>query len=134
MPRGRQQAVRTPGVNKKLAVFGALCHGCGLFLHHTQPRATAWGVRHLVRRLLRRARRTRRKVILVLDRGSPNHAHALHRDLEMAAPRIEAFWLPHYSWNLNLIERLWKHLKASRAANVLFTRATTASSRKSRRR
>ena len=30
------------------------------------------------------------------------------------------FWLPHYCPELNLIERLWRHLKGSRVANVLF--------------
>jgi len=120
MPRGRQRAVRTPGKNRRLAAFGALCYGRGLFLHHTQPRATAWGMRHLVQRLLQRAKRTGRRVVLVLDRGNPNHAKALHRDLELAAPRVEVVWLPKYCWNLNLIERLWKHLKATRIANVLF--------------
>lgn len=112
--------MRTPGKNRKLAAFGALCYGRGLFLHHTQPRVTAWGMRHLVQRLLQRARRTGRRVVLVLDRGNPNHAHALRRDLELAAPHIEVVWLPSYCWNLNLIERLWKHIKASRVANVLF--------------
>jgi transposase len=112
--------VRTPGKNKKLAAFGAFCYGQGLFLHYTQPRVTAWGMRHLVQRLLQRARRTGRRVVLVLDRGSPNHAHALHRDLELACPHIQVLWLPNYCWNLNLIERLWKHLKGSRIANVLF--------------
>src|SRR5438067_13679123 len=68
MPKGRQLAVKTPGKNKKLAAFGALCYGRGLFLHHTQPRTTAWGMRHLVQRLLRRARRTARHIVLVLDR------------------------------------------------------------------
>ena len=63
---------------------------------------------------------TGRKIVLVLDRGNPNHSRALHRDLEMAKPLIEVFWLPNYCWNLNLIERVWKHLKASRIANVLF--------------
>ena len=58
--------------------------------------------------------------MLVLDQGNPNHAHALRRDLELAEPHIEALWLPHYCWNLNLIERLWKHIKGSRVANVLF--------------
>lgn len=77
-------------------------------------------MRHLVQRLLRRARRTGRQVVLVLDRGNPNHAHALHRDLELAQPHIEVIWLPRYCWNLNLIERLWKHIKGSRVANVLF--------------
>jgi transposase len=103
-----------------VAAFGALCYGRGLFLHHTQPRVTAWGMRHLVQRLLARARRTGRRVVLVLDRGKPNHAHALHRDLELAEPHVEVVWLPNYCWNLNLIERLWKHIKATRVANVLF--------------
>ena len=77
-------------------------------------------MRHLVQRLLQRARRTGRTIVLVLDRGNPNHARALHRDLEMAKPLIEVFWLPNYCWNLTLIERVWKHLKGSRIANVLF--------------
>ena len=112
----------TPGKNRKVAAFGAFCYGRGLFLHYTQPRATAWGMRRLVQRLLERAKRTGRRVVLVLDTGSPNHAHALHRDLELAEPHIEVVWLPRYCWNLNLIERLWKHIKASRIANVLFAR------------
>jgi len=60
MPRGKQLAIPTPGKNRKLAAFGALCYGCGTFLHYTQPRVTAWGMRHLVQRLLRRAKRTGR--------------------------------------------------------------------------
>jgi len=120
MPKGRQRAVRTPGKNKKVAAFGAFCYGKGLFLHHTQPRKTAWGMRRLVQGLLRRAKRTGRRVVLVLDKGNPNHAHSLHRDLELAEDHIEVFWLPNYCWNLNLIERLWKHIKASRVADVLF--------------
>jgi transposase len=120
MPRGRQLQVKTPGKNRKVAAFGAWCYGRGLFLHHTQPRVTAWGMRRLVQRLLARARRSGRRIVLVLDRGNPNHAHALHRDLELAEPYIEVFWLPKHCWNLNLIERLWKHVKGTRVANVLF--------------
>ncbi|HWE94408.1 MAG TPA: transposase [Tepidisphaeraceae bacterium] len=120
MPAGRQREVRTPGKNRKRAAFGAWCYGKGLFLHHTQPTKNAWGMRHLVHELLKRAKRTGRRVVLVLDRGSPNHAHALHHDLELAKPYVETFWLPNYCWNLNLIERLWKHLKGSRMADVLF--------------
>lgn len=103
-----------------MAAFGACCYGKGLFLHHTQPRVTAWGMRRIVQKLLGRAKRTGRKIVLVLDTGKPNHAHALHRDLEAAEPHIEVVWLPQYCWNLNLIERLWKHIKATRIANVLF--------------
>jgi transposase len=120
MPRGRQTKVPTPGKNRTVAAFGAVCYGRGLFVFYTRPRVAAAGMRRVVRRLLRRARQTGRKVVLVLDTGTPNHAHALHRDLKAAGPHVEAFWLPKYCWNPNLIERVWKHVKGSRVADVLF--------------
>jgi hypothetical protein len=112
--------VRSPGVNRKQTVFGAFCYGRGLFFSHVQPRKTAWGVQLLLHKLVRRARRTRRRIVLVMDQGSPHHAEALARYLEDVKEHLEVFWLPHYSPELNLIERLWKHLKASRMANVLW--------------
>lgn len=85
-----------------------------------QPRKTAWGVQLLLQKLVRRARRTGRRIVVVMDQGSPHHAEALARYLENVKEQLEVFWLPHYSPELNLIERLWKHLKASRMANVLW--------------
>ena len=120
MPKGRQKRIGAPGVNRKQTVFGAFCYGRGLFVYHVQPRKTAWGVQALLQKLVRRARRTGRPIVLVMDQGSPHHAKALARYLEDVKEHLEAFWLPHYSPELNLIERLWKHLKASRMANVLF--------------
>jgi hypothetical protein len=120
MRRGRQQRVRSPGVNRKQTVFGAFCYGRGLFVSHVQPRKTAWGVQILLHKLVRRARRTGRRIVVVMDQGSPHHAEALTRYLEDVKERLDVFWLPHYSPELNLIERLWKHLKASRMANVLW--------------
>lgn len=120
MPRGKQLRVRAPGKNRKLTVFGAVRYGRGSFLYHAQPRKTAWGFRILLHRLLARARRTGRRIVLVLDRGNPHHAHAVHHDLEQARPHVRALWLPHYSPELNLIEMLWRHLKRSRLANILF--------------
>jgi len=120
MRRGRQRRVRAPGVNRKQTVFGAFCYGRGLFVSHVQPRKTAWGAQLLLQKLVRRARRTGRRIVVVMDQGSPHHADALARYLEDVKEQLEVFWLPHYSPELNLIERLWKHLKASRMANVLW--------------
>lgn len=120
MRRGRQQRVRAPGVNRKQTVFGAFCYGRGLFVYHLQPRKTAWGVQLLLQKLVRRARRTGRRIVVVMDQGSPHHAEALARYLHDVKAQLEVFWLPPYSPELNLIERLWKHLKASRMANVLW--------------
>ena len=121
MLRGKQKRVPSPGKNRKQTVFGAFCYGAGLFYHHIQPRKTAWGVRALLQQLVRRARRTGRRIVLVMDQGNPHHSKALHRQLEDVKRHIEVFWLPYYSPELNLIERLWKHLKCSRMANVLFS-------------
>lgn len=121
MPRGRQMRVRSPGRNRKMTVFGAWRYGQGSLLYHTQPRKTAWGFRLLLQKLVRRARRTGRKIVLVMDQGNPHHAKAVHHDLQVVKEHIEAFWLPHYSPELNLIEILWRHLKRSRMANVLFS-------------
>ena len=120
MRRGRQTRVRSPGINRKQTVFGAFCYGRGRFVYHVQPRKTAWGVQILLQRLLHRARRTGRRIVVVMDQGSPHHAEALTQYLDDVKEHLEVFWLPHYSPELNLIERLWKHLKASRMANVLF--------------
>lgn len=119
MRRGRQQRVRSPGINRKQAVFGAFGYGCGRFVYHVQPRKTAWGVQLLLQKLVHRARRTSRRIVVVMDQGSPHHAKVLARYLDHVKEHLEVFWLPHYSPELNLIERLWKHLKASRMANVL---------------
>jgi putative transposase len=120
MPRGRQLRVPSPGRNRKMTAFGAWRYGDGSFLYHAQPRKTAWGFRILLQKLVRRAKRTGRKIVLVMDQGNPHHAKAVHHDLQNVQEHVEVFWLPHYSPELNLIEILWRHLKRSRMANVLF--------------
>ncbi len=120
MPRGRQLRVRAPGKNRKQTVFGAWCYGRGLFYYHVQPRKTAWGFRMLLPQLVKRAQRSGRKIILVMDQGNPHHAKSIQNDLQVVKEHVEVFWLPHYCPELNLIERLWKHVKGSRIANVLF--------------
>ena len=41
--------------------------------------------------------------------------------LEQHRHQIEIYWLPPYCPSLNLIERLWGHLKRTVLANVLFS-------------
>jgi hypothetical protein len=67
--------VPSHGVDRRRVVFGAWCWGRGLFIHHSQARATTWGARALLAKLLRRARQTHRRIVLVLDQGTPNRPH-----------------------------------------------------------
>jgi transposase len=62
-----------------------------------------------------------RKIRLVCDNGRFHHTQAVRQWLAANSDRIEVFWLPPYSPSLNLIERLWGHLKRTILANVLFT-------------
>lgn len=61
----------------------------------------------------------RRRVVLVCDNGSFHHTQAVRAWLA-AHPTVTVFWLPPYCPDLNLIERLWGHLKRVVLANVLF--------------
>jgi transposase len=79
---------------------------------------TTWSIARLNAHL-HRARRTGRRIVVVMDQGTPHHAEALGRYLADVKEHLEVFRLPCYSPELNLIERLWKHLKSSRMANVL---------------
>jgi hypothetical protein len=78
-PGGWQKRVHSPGVNRKQAVFGSLCYGRGLFFYHVQPRKTAWGAQILLQELVRRARRTGRRIVVVMDQDTPHHANAAAR-------------------------------------------------------
>jgi transposase len=61
----------------------------------------------------------RRKVRLVCDNGRFHHTKAVQAWWAAHRDQIEVFWLPPYCPSLNLIERLWGHLKRTVLANVL---------------
>lgn len=54
-------------------------------------------------------------VVVVLDNASYHKSHALDAVWQDDAQRLRPFFLPAYSPQLNLIERLWRYLKAKLA-------------------
>jgi transposase len=58
-----------------------------------------------------------RKVRLVCDNARFHKTQAVRHWLDMNQDRIEIFWLPPYCPSLNLIERLWGHLRRTVLAN-----------------
>jgi len=62
-----------------------------------------------------------RKIRLVCDNGRFHHTRAVGEWLASHADQLTIYWLPPYCPSLNLIERLWGHLKRTVLANVLFT-------------
>ncbi len=61
-----------------------------------------------------------RKIRLVCDNARFHHTRAVREWLEANKALIKVFWLPPYCPSLNLIERLWGHIKRTVLANVLF--------------
>lgn len=53
------------------------------------------------------------RIILICDNARYNHARLVRDYLQSKAQRVEIVFLPPYSPNLNLIERLWRLMKAS---------------------
>lgn len=66
----------------------------------------------MMREMLREIRKEypdEKKIVIILDNASYNRAYSV-RDLAFEL-NIELVFLPPYSPNLNLIERLWKFMK-----------------------
>ena len=61
-----------------------------------------------------------KKIRLVCDNGRFHTTKAVQAFLAEHRDQIEVYWLPPYCPSLNLIERLWGHLKRSVIANVLY--------------
>ncbi|MHC4137998.1 MAG: transposase [Planctomycetota bacterium] len=112
-PRGVPRHVATPGKNVRLAVCGACRWPDGPFLFHHGLRSvdTACFL-GLVVRLARRARATKKPIVLVLDNASAHTSARSTRVLKELRALVQPFWLPLYSSELlNEIEPVWGHLK-----------------------
>lgn len=60
-----------------------------------------------------------KEIVLILDNASYNHAY---KTIEKAEElNIKLFFLPTYSPNLNLIERLWKYYKKKLLHNIYYS-------------
>lgn len=65
---------------------------------------------------------------MILDNARIHHAKLLQPFLELQKDRLELIFLPPYSPQLNIVEGLWKWLKADVINNVFY--ATVAEIRK----
>lgn len=114
--RGAKRIVRAPGTNQKRALYGAFNPRTGRLLVHTVPRKSAEGFIAFLRCVLRAY--PGKHVYLVLDNGPIHTAGIVMKFLEQRKNRLTVLWMPKYAPNLNLIERVWGHLKRSALANV----------------
>lgn len=105
-----------------MGVCGAFRYPDGpfLFTHRLWKNAVTEQTIGLLRLLADRARRTGKKIILVLDNGSSYTSKASLAEIQRLRECIRVFWLPTYtSEQLNLIENVWTHLKRNYFSRML---------------
>jgi putative transposase len=107
--RGKQLVVLTPGSNVKRYVAGALNARTGKVVWVVAERKNSSLFLALVDALRRTYRRARR-IHIVLDNFIIHKSTQTRRHLAHAGARIRLHFLPPYSPESNVIERLWKQL------------------------
>jgi transposase len=117
-PIGQQPEVPAPGQNEKKVVYGGVDYKTGKLTHTIAN--TKCGAMFLVFLVALVKAYKGRKIHLVCDNGRFHKTKAVWQWLAEHRDQIEVFWLPPYSPSLNLIERLWGHIKRTILANVLY--------------
>lgn len=117
-PIGTQPEVPAPGKNEKAVVCGGVDYDTGR-ITYTVAKSKS-GTHFLTFLIALAAAYAGRRIRLVCDNGRFHHTQAVRAWLREHADQITVFWLPPYCPSLNLIERLWGHLKRTVIANVLF--------------
>jgi len=117
-PVGEQPEVPAPGKNEKRVVYGGVDYKTGQLTYTLA--ATKCGAAFLAFLIVLVKRYAGKKIILVCDNGRFHGTKAVHAWLTAHRDQITVYWLPPYSPSLNLIERLWGHLKRTVLANVLY--------------
>ncbi len=115
---GSQPEVPAPGKNEKKVVYGAVDYATGKLTYTVAD--TKCGGEFLASLSVVLKAYAGKKIRIVCDNGRFHTTKAVLAFLEVNRDKIEIYWLPPYCPDLNLIERLWGHLKRTVLANVLY--------------
>jgi transposase len=117
-PVAQQPEVPAPGQNQKRVIYGGVDYQTGRLTYTVAE--TKCGAAFLAFLVVLLAKYVGKKIYLVCDNGRFHATQAVQGWLAAHRDHIEIYWLPPYSPSLNLIERLWGHLKRTVLANVLY--------------
>jgi transposase len=113
---GQPLKIPAAGEDRKVAVVGAVDDATAQVIWQTSGRkgeaAFAAFLDHLAQTLP-----ADQPAIVVLDNVGSHKSHVLRAHWQCLSERLQPFFLPAYAPQLNLIERLWRHLKAQLACH-----------------
>ena len=109
-PRGQRPQVLSNTARQRLNILGAYNSGQQDYIgFETTESINAQSMIRLIDQL--EAHQPEGRIILICDNARYNHARLVRERLQNTACRVEILFLPAYSPNLNLIERLWRFMK-----------------------
>ena len=108
-PVGQQPEVPAPGRNQKKVVYGGVDYRTGKLTYTVAD--SKCGAEFLAFLILMVKTYAGWKIRMVCDNGRFHTTQAVQAWLAEHRDQIEIYWLPPYCPSLNLIERLWGHLK-----------------------
>lgn len=115
--KGKQRQVPTFGQHKGVKLIGVLDYESGEVFCIEREQYDAKVFEEFLKSVLEKY--PVGKIVMILDNAKIHHAKLLKALLE-ANPRLYLMFLPPYSPNLNLIEKLWKWLKDKVIKNVFY--------------
>lgn len=122
--QGVQRKIPTPGVNQKQYGFGAVNYVSGQTVHRIEEHKNSAGFCAFIEQFMQTVTHLPdyhgQNIVLVVDNFIIHHSRKTQEFLEKYADQLLLFMLPTYSPWLNLIERLWKHLRRKVTHNHLF--------------
>lgn len=121
---GVQRKVPTPGQNQKQYGFGAVNYVSGQTVHCIEERKNSVGFCAFIEQFMQTVTQAPdyhgQKIVVVVDNFIIHRSRKTQEFLEKYRDHLLLFLLPTYSPWLNLIERLWKHLRRKVTHNHLF--------------
>ena len=116
--KGKQQQVKVEGKLTTLSLFGCANALTGEFFCMKTKTCNAQTFEQFLAYLLEQ--NPEKHLFIVLDNAKYHHARRLNSFLKANENRLTFCFLPPYSPNLNLIERIWKWLKNTVVANSFY--------------
>jgi transposase len=108
--KGCPLKIPAAGADQKFVVFGALDDASGRIVHQLSDQKGAAAFIAFLEQLAQTLP-ANEPLIVVLDNAGYHKSVELRAWWQQHADRFQPCWLPAYTPQLNLIERLWRHMK-----------------------
>lgn len=116
--KGKQRIIPTTGKHRGVKLLATVDYVSGEIVWQEDEQYTAETFLAFLKTVL--TRYPAGKIVMVLDNARIHHAKLLQPFLEEQDRRLEFVFLPPYSPQFNIVEGLWKWLKADVINNVFY--------------